>query len=192
MINIGWHFTGPTLRDGSPIPPIGHKLVFEGEIKLCMAGFHFSLTPFEALRYAPGSNLHKIGYGGKFILGDDKGVCTERTILASIDAEHLLRRFAADEALSVAHLWNMPEIVREYLTTTLNPVFMDAAWDAAWDAARAAARAAAMDAARAAAWDAAMDAAWDAAMAAATAAARAAAAQRFNNIIAAVFEEHTS
>ena len=166
MTNIAWHFTGTALRDGSPIPVIGHTLVFTGEIEICHSGYHWSRTPWEALEYAPGHLLHKVQVGGEFLEEGNKGVSSERTILATIDATQLLRRFAADQALSVAHLWPMPDVVREYLTG-LDESKRAAAWDAAWDAARAAARAAAWDAAwdaaRAAARDAVRAAAWDAA-----------------------------
>ena len=116
MNNIAYHFTGSTLRDGSAIPPIGHTLRMDGDPVMCERGFHWSLRPSEALRYAPGPLLHRVRYSGKFLLGNDKGVSTERTILAAFDATYLMRRFAADQALSVAHLWDMPVIVREYLT----------------------------------------------------------------------------
>ena len=145
-MNIAWHFTGGTLRDGSPIPAIGQTLIFPGKIKICQAGYHWSRRPSQALEYAPGPMLHKVSYGGDVVEQDDKGVSSERTILASIDATQLLCRFAADQALSVAHYWNMPEIVREYLTT-LDESKREAAWNAAdaADAARAAAREAAWD-----------------------------------------------
>jgi hypothetical protein len=90
-----------------------------------------------------------------------------------------IRKLACDFALEVADLWDMPVLVREYLTTrneSLRAAARDAARDAAWSAARAAARAAARDAARDAAWsaarDAARDAAWSAARDAAWSAAR--------------------
>lgn len=143
MENIAWHFTGAMLRDGSPIPAIGQKLVFTGQIELCASGYHWSRTPWRALQYAPGALLHKVEVGGNVMeVSNDKGVSSERTILASKDATQLLRRFAADQALSVAHLWPMPDVVREYLTG-LDEDKRDAAWDAAWDAARDAARPAA-------------------------------------------------
>jgi hypothetical protein len=140
MDNIAWHFTNATLRDGAPIPAIGETLIYKGRIKLCESGYHWSLKPHQALHYAPGNLLHMVRYGGKVFMGDDKGVSSERTILATIDAEHLMRRFAADQALSVAHLWDMPEVVKEYLTT-LDESNRIAAWEAA-RAARAAAEAA--------------------------------------------------
>lgn len=167
--NIAYHFTGSTLRDGSPIPPIGHKLVFPGKIKICKAGYHWSRQPFDALQYAPGAMLHMVEFGGKTIEQDDKGVSSERTIIATMDATYLLRRFAADQALSVAHLWSMPDVVREYLVT-LDEDKREAAAEAA--AAEAAWAAAARAEAVWAAW-----AAW------------AAARRDFNNRVAAAFAE---
>ena len=178
MDNTAWHFTGNTLRDGSPIPAIGETLVFPHKVEIYRSGYHWSLKPHQALRYAPGATLHKVSFGGYVEMGDDKGVSSERTIIASIDATHLLRRFAADQALSVSHLWDMPEVVRDYLTTldeSKRTAAEEAAWAATWAAARAAARAAAWAAAWAAAGDAARAAARAAAGADAGAYARAAA-----------------
>ena len=199
-MNIAYHFTGTTLRDGSPIPPIGHKLVYPGKIAICSAGYHWSRQPFDALQYAPGPMLHKVVFGGDVQEHHDKGVSSERTILATIDATYFLRRFAADQALSVSHLWPMPDAVREYLTgldESKRAAARDAARAAAWDAARDAARAAAWAAAEAAAWaaaraaarDAARAAAWDAARDAARAAAEAAAKKEFNTRVEAAFAE---
>ena len=81
---------------------------------------------------------------------------------ASNATEFEMRRFARLAALDVAHLWDMPAIVREYLETG-DETKCDAARDAARAAAQDAARAA-MYAARAA-WVA--GAAWAAAWAAA-------------------------
>jgi hypothetical protein len=141
-----WHFTGPKLRDGSPIPAIGKKLVFKGKPIMCEQGLHWSLHPFDALKYAPGPLLHKVSYGGIVELGEDKGVSTERTILASIDATSLLREFACDEALRVLPA-DAPGIVRRYLTTPDESLRV-AAWYAAWGAAKDAAWSAAWYAAR--------------------------------------------
>ena len=188
---IAYHFTGDTLRDGRPIPAIGEKLIHHGEIIWCKSGLYASPKASQALKYARGKWLHRVECGQIEHEDSDKFVCRERTILQTIDAEHLLRRFAADQALSVAHLWDVPDVVREYLTTLddalraaaraaaavddavddARDAARDAAWSAAWDAAWAAAEAAARAAAAAAAWD-----AWDAAWAAAEAAARDAAA----------------
>lgn len=163
MNNTAWHFTGNTLRDGSPIPAIGETLVFPHKVEMCRSGYHWSLKPQQALRYAQGATLHKVRFGGYVEIGDYKGVSSERTIIASIDATHLLRRFAADQALGVSHLWDMPEVVRDYLTT-LDESKRGAADEAAWVVARVSssgfyARDAARAATRAAAWEAAWDAA---------------------------------
>ena len=152
---VAYHFTGPKLRDGSPIPAIGQRLVFPGKPIMCEQGLHFSLHPFEALQYAPGPFLHRVSYGGIVKLDEDKGVCTERTILASIDATSLLREFACNEALRVLPA-NAPAIVRRYLITrdeSLREEAWYAAGAAAWYAARAGAWCAAWGAARGAAWD---------------------------------------
>jgi hypothetical protein len=196
MTDIAYHFTGKTLHDGRPVPAIGETLRHEGKLIICEQGLHWSRQPFDALRYAPGPYLHRVRVGGQIVEQRDKGASTERTILATIDATHLMRRFAADQALSVAHLWKMPEVVREYLTTLDDTkrdaaraaarAAADAAWaaaraaDAAWAAARAAARAAdaAWAAAEAAAWYAAARAAAEAAAAARAAADAWAAAAR--------------
>lgn len=185
-MTIAYHFTADTLRDGRPIPPIGETLVHEGPVEICCSGLHASEHPLDAAKYAPGPMLHKVRCEEIEAAQDDKLVCRKRTILATIDARHLLRRFAADQALSVAHLWDMPDVVRDYLTT-LDDSKGAAARAAALDAARAAARAAAAAAARdaAAAWGAATDAAWDAAWDAALDAAK----QDFANRVAAAFAE---
>ena len=191
---IGYHFTSDTLRDGRPIPPIGEWLEHDGPIEPCRSGLHASEHPFDAFTYAPEHILHKVGLEGDLQShGDpiDKWVGRRRKILATIDAEPLLREFARWCALQVIELWDAPLVVRQYLETgdeSLRTAARDAAGDAARDAARAAARDAAWDAAGAAARDAAQDAtravaaaqaaAWDAAWAAARAAAGAGAAAR--------------
>ena len=99
------------------------------------------------------------------------------TLRASDAPEATMRAYACWCALSVAHLWDMPAVVREYLETqdeskrdSARAAVGSAAWDAAraaaWDAAWAAVGSAAWDSARAAAWDAVRAAAWDAVRAA--------------------------
>ena len=192
---IAYHFTGDTLRDGRPIPAIGEKLIHTGEIVWCQSGLYASPKPSQALQFAPGKWLHRVECGQIKREDSDKFVCRERTILQTIDAEHLMRRFAADQALSVAHLWDVPDVVRDYLTS-LDATKRAAARAAAWAAVRAAAaaaQAAAADAAWAAAWDAAVDAAraaaWDAAVDAARAAAWAAARDDFDARVGRAFAE---
>jgi hypothetical protein len=186
MTDIAYHFTGRALRDGRPIPAIGETLRHEGKLIICGQGRHWSRQPFDALKYAPGPYLHRVRVGGQIVEQDDKGASTERTILATIDATDLLRRFAADQALSVAHMWNMPQIVREYLTT------LDDTNRSAARAAAARAAAAAWAAARAAAAAAAAAAARDAVeYAAARDAALAAARADFNARVERAFQEMT-
>ena len=143
---LAWHFTSDALRDGTPVPAIGVPLKHKGKLIICEAGLHASIDPIDALQYAPGPMLHRVACGGRIIHQDDKLVCSKRVIVASIDATDLLRSFARAEALTVAHLWDMPAAVREYLETgreDLSAAASAAAWDAAWDAAWAPAWAAA-------------------------------------------------
>lgn len=151
-----WHFTNDRLRDGRPIPAVGEKLIHDGELKMCESGLHASKRIIDALRYAPGHMIHRVECGGEIIHQDDKLVCTERTILWTVDDEELLREFARMCALDVIHLWNAPDVVVQYLKTgdealrgaaldAAGDVWADAArdvWEAAWNAARTAARAA--------------------------------------------------
>ena len=114
---IAYHFTGTHLRDGRPVPPIGETLVHDGPIDWCKSGLYASIRPCWALSFAPGNMLHQVECEEIERQDAAKLVCRRRTIRASIDAETLLLRFAADQALSVAHLWEMPDVVRDYLTT---------------------------------------------------------------------------
>jgi hypothetical protein len=109
---------------------------------------------------------------------DSNGLDDALWSLRAVDGrDKEIRKLACDYAMMVADLWDMPVLVREYLTTqneelraAAGAAARDAAWDAAGDAARAAAGAAAGDAAGAAARDAAGAAAWAAARDAAGAA----------------------
>jgi len=185
---LAWHFTSDTLRDGSPVPAPGVTLRFDGTPVPCERGLHASERLIDALQYSPGYTLHRVEVGGVVIPhGEptDKVAATERTILWTVPEDAvkaILCRWARWCALRVIHLWNAPEVVREFLETgdeSLRAAAWAAARDAAWAAARDAdwdaARDADGDAARAAAWAAARDAARDAARAAAWDAAWAAA-----------------
>jgi hypothetical protein len=176
-----WHFVGDTLRDGTPIPNDGVPLIYHGKLKLCVSGLRASIYPFDALQYAPGNTLCFVECEGNILHGDDKLVCSQRTIIARMDVTDMLRYFARMQALSMIHLYPMrdtgaDDVVLDYLMTgddSLRAAAGDAA-GAAWDAALAAGDAArdAARAARAAAWDAgdAAGAAWYVARAAAGAA----------------------
>jgi len=164
------------------VPQDGVWLEHDGPLVICQSGLHASLDPFDALQYAPGPILCLVECDGDIHHQRDKLVCRRRRIVARRDATEGLRYFARMQALSVAHLWEPPDVVLDYLMTG-DEVNRDAAraaaWSAAWDAARAsawaAARDAALDAARAVAWSAALDAARAVAWSAVRAAARAAA-----------------
>ena len=202
-----WHFTGTTLRDGRAIPPIGQVLKHTGKVTPCISGLHFSLTPSDALQFAPGPFLHLVRIDGEYLSHNNKGVADNRTIVASMDATELLRFFARMQALSVVHLWDAPDLVLDYLMTgdeSIRDAARNAAWNAAWNAARNAAWDADWNAARNAAWNAARnaardaawnaarnaawDAAWDAARDAARDAAEAAARKEFNDLVYECFE----
>jgi hypothetical protein len=157
-----YHFTNKKLRDGRRVPKAGKWLVHKGELKMCESGLHASLHPFDAMQYAPGNMLHLVELDGEIIKGDDKVVAQRRMIVASFDAEELLREFARTCALDVYDKWGNAKtdpdgIVKRYLETgdeSLRAAARAAA-DAARDAARVAARVAADAAgaaARVAAW----------------------------------------
>ena len=151
-----WHFTGPTLRDGRPIPESGVWLVHAGPIVPCESGLHGSERLLDALAYAPGDYLHRTTHRGDITPHGnppDKFVARERRIDWTLDeaaTERVLREFSRWCALQVIHLWDAPEVVREYLESG-DESLRDAARAAAWAAAWAAAGAAARDAARGAA-----------------------------------------
>jgi hypothetical protein len=169
----GYHFTSEKLRNGDAIPPVGVWLKYTGPVVPCESGLHMSRDPFDALAYAPGHLLHKVQLrGGLVSHGNpiDKWVGRERKIVASIDATGLLWEFARWNAKQVLHLWDAPQVVKDYLDTG-DEKLRAAAEDAAQSAARDAARDAAWDAARSAAWSAAEDAAQSAAQSAAGSAA---------------------
>jgi len=171
----GWYFSKESrvLRysDARPIA-IGVTHEVDAPIQLCERGLHASVRALDALQYAPGPIVWRVELSGEIKTGDDKCVATHRKYIGGgVDASAVMRAFARRCALDVAHLWDMPPLVRAYLETG-DELIRAAAWAAAWDAAGAAAKAAAWAAARDAVWDAAGNAARAAALAAAWAAAR--------------------
>jgi hypothetical protein len=185
----GWWFSdksGVLPHGDGRLVVIGEKLKVKGKLIICQNALHGSFDPFDALQYAPGEMLHRVLFSDARIEEKDKLGSRSRTVLATRDATPILWHFARRQALTCAHHWNMPDIVRRYLETgdkELRAASRDAAQDAAWDGARDAARDAAWDGAWAAAWAAARDAAWDGAWAAAWAAAR----QMFNEMVVELF-----
>ncbi len=191
--NQAWHFIRrdengiDRLRDGSEAPKDGVWLEFNGPLKMCESGLHFSRHPFDALRYAPGEILCSVEIGGTIIEGDDKGVCSRRKIVARMDATEGLRYFARMQALSVIHLYpgKPAEVVLDWLMTG-DESLRSAADSAAWEASSAA-----YLAANSAAWaasSAANSAAYWAAYWAAYSAANSASRQEWADLVAEAFE----
>jgi hypothetical protein len=138
---------------------VGGTLTVEGEPVLCERGLHASAKLWDALGYAQGDKLAlcRVTLGGTVLHDKEKSVGNERTVIAMLDADatdKLLRDFARWCALQVIHLWDAPDVVRQYL---------DTGDESLRDAAGAAARDAAGDAAGYAAGYAAGDATWHAA-----------------------------
>ncbi len=114
-----YHFTSDTLRDGRPIPPVGKWLVHKGRLVICESGLHASEHPFDALAYAPGARLHRVELRDIEATWTDKVCARRRKIVASIDAEAVMRAFARRVALdAVENYWkDAPAVVLEYLRT---------------------------------------------------------------------------
>jgi len=109
-----WHYTGSTLRDGRPIPPVGEWLVHDGPLVPGESGLHACTEPWDGLTSAPGFQLHRVELDGIIIPDFNSMVAAKRRILKSHDIRGLLARFAIDQALIVAHLWDMPLPHREF------------------------------------------------------------------------------
>jgi hypothetical protein len=177
---LAWHFVQEDGRlrynDGRKVVAGKTYTASEGSLKLCLYGMHASVKPCDALKYAPGPIVCRVRLSGEILHGPDKLVARTRKVIWAADATEKLCEYARWCALQVVHLWEAPDVVKQYLETgdeSVRDAAWDAAWAASWDATRAATRAA-----RAAAWDAARAATraatWDAARAAARAAAWAA------------------
>ena len=149
-----WHFVRVD-EDGTPRlgyddgreVKVGETLRVEGPPELCAHGLHASAKLWDALGYARGDKLAlcRVTLGGDVQHDSDKSVGNERTVIAMLDSdatEKLLREWARWCALQVIHLWDAPDVVRQYLETgdeALRAAAWTAAWAAAWDAAWAAA-----------------------------------------------------
>lgn len=161
---LAWHFVGDRLRNGRHVPADGEILRFNGPLYLCASGLHASELAIDAVRYAHGEVVCRVLCAGVGDFTMDKFVCSSRKILWRIDATETLRKFTRLCALDVAHLWEMPAIVRQYLETGEESI-SKAASSAAFDAANAPVAYYRAKAARAAAYTG--DAYWGAARAAA-------------------------
>ena len=197
MSIYAWHFTdGNKLRDGTPLPAVGEWLEYEGEVRICRSGYHYSLLPSDALLYAPGDTLHLVECDDIVETHKDKGVCRRRRIIASMDAEEMLGYYARMQALSV--VMNAPEmsdVVYDWVFTgdeSLRSAVDSAARSAVYSAVDSAARSAVYSAVYSAAYSAARYAAYYAAYSAARSAARSAvysaADSAFNELVYECFE----
>jgi hypothetical protein len=151
MPEIAYHFVAVD-DDGTPrlgygdgrAVVVGETLTVEGEPVLCEHGLHWSQRILDALCHVPVSTrvvLCAVCPGGQIVRGDDKGCSQARTCLALVDADATalrLRAFAHWCALSVAHLWKMPDAMRQYLETGDESLRAHAAYAADADAAYAA------------------------------------------------------
>ena len=168
---FGWHFASSTLRDGSPLPQIGHWERYSGPLKMCVSGLHVGITPWDALQYAPGDTLRLVEYAKVGEQQADKIVCARRRTIVQMDATEMLRYFARLRAISCIDRWQQEpsyEVI-EYLFGN------DELRSAAESAARSAAYSAADSAAYSAACSTACSAACSAACLAACSTARSAA-----------------
>jgi hypothetical protein len=164
----------------------GETRTLDGEIEMCVKGYHASPSWLDALVYTPGSMACIVDLVNP-VKDGDKWVSNTCTIVKMVDATKILRIFACDcaeralkranvtdarswNAIKISRLYNNGQATKDELATA-----RAAAWATAWAAAMDAARDAAMDAAREAAWGAAREAAWGAAREAAMDAAREAA-----------------
>ena len=155
-----WHFLykNNKMRDKKVAPKDGVKLTYNDTPIMCQRGLHASIKPYDALQHAPGPILCLVECEGVVIPGDDKLVCTERTIIARMDAMEMLRYYARMQALKATQQWDAPQAVLEWLMTggeSYRSAARSAAEAAAWSAARSAAWSAAWSAAKSAAWSAA-------------------------------------
>jgi hypothetical protein len=180
-MTLAWYFAPNDRRlrygDGRYVRAgVTHRV--EGPPVLCEHGLHVSIRPIDALQYAHGSVACIVWIGGEIVTGYDKIAGTERTYLRTMRVDAVLRAYARWCALQAVHLWDCPDVVREWLETGREDL-RDDALAAAWSSARDAARSAAWSASRAAArgdtagfaaWDAARSAAWSAAQSAGSAA----------------------
>lgn len=130
-----WFSDGDRLQHGDRRKPeVGGTHRHKGAVVLCEMGLHASVHVADAIKYAPGSTLWRVEIGGA-VIGDDKITGTSRRYLARIDAEPLLREYARWCASRVLHLWDAPQVVRDYLASgdeALRAAAREAAWEAAW------------------------------------------------------------
>lgn len=93
-LTLAWHFVNGTLRDGSPIPPDGKWLHYEGECVMCESGLHASRRIIDALEYAPSNpTVCRVACARIVDKAADKFVCRSRFILWRLDAQEAIASF---------------------------------------------------------------------------------------------------
>ena len=160
---LAWHFTdGMTLRDGQPLV-VGKTYRHEGDVEICESGYHASRRLFDALRWAPGTQLSRVECWGDLKEEEDKLVAKNRKVLWTLDVAMILHELAyrvAEIALSKIkdadpRSFAAIEAKRKWMRGEITDDELDAAGSAAWLAARSAERDAAESAVWSAAWSAA-------------------------------------
>jgi len=123
--------------------PYTHKGETCDKPTLCKAGMHGSEKILDALYYAAGNIICRVELSGDIVRGDDKVVARERKVLAMIDGEKVLRKFACMCALDVIDKRDAAEIFARYLKTqdeSIRAAALAAAWAeplaATWSEAR--------------------------------------------------------
>jgi len=87
------------------------------ELELCKHGMHGSKNILDALKWAPGSIVTWCEFGGRIVHEEDKLTAEWRKPLWVYDATELLQEFAHWCALKVIHLWECPDVVKQYFET---------------------------------------------------------------------------
>jgi len=120
-IRYGWHSLPANRRllhgDQRQVE-IGVPTIWEGELILYSPSLHASPTPRTMLSNINGPVLCYVKCEGIGARCDDMFVSRSRTVLWWADCTDMLREFACWSALSVSHLWEMPDTVRRYLDGT--------------------------------------------------------------------------
>ena len=91
---LAWHFTdGPKLRDGQLLERKTYHV--EPPLELCKHGLHASRKIVDALRLGPGLTVSRVRCSGEIVEGEDKLVCSDRTVLWSVDAKDMILLWCA-------------------------------------------------------------------------------------------------
>lgn len=114
---IAWYFAPEDRKVGvlDWMVEEGECHVLNGTLDIEKNSFRGSVRAVDALGGGPWACIVRLG--GETLQYRNTHYALERTYLRVLDATDVLNQFARDRALEVSHLWDMPEIVRQYLTT---------------------------------------------------------------------------